>query len=133
MDAATPVRTSVEKPADRPGQGWPSAWQANFTLGVLVFATFLNFLDATAFGMVVERIRVDFGLSNVQIGWLTGPANIIFYLIVLLPLSRLVDVYPRKYVLACGVLFIALMNGACGWRTRPRTRPPARLPHSSAQ
>jgi MFS family permease len=114
MDAATPVRTSVEKPVDRPGQGWPSAWQANFTLGVLVFATFLNFLDATAFGMVVERIRVDFGLSNVQIGWLTGPANIIFYLIVLLPLSRLVDVYPRKYVLACGVLFIALMNGAGG-------------------
>lgn len=100
--------------ADRSADAWPSPLTAYCTLAVLVFATFLNFLDSTAFGLVIERIRADYGLSNTEIGWLVGPANIIFYLVVLLPLSRLVDVYPRKYVLAAGVAFIALMNGAGG-------------------
>jgi MFS family permease len=64
--------------------------------------------------LLIEQIRGDFHLSNIQLGWLTGPANIIFYLIVLLPLSRLVDIYPRRIVLAIGVFFIAIFNAGGG-------------------
>lgn len=95
---------------------WPRAGAAYFALAVIVFATFLNFFDSAAFGLLIEQIRRDFHLTNLDIGWLQGPANVIFYLVVLLPLSRLVDVYPRKYVLAAGILLIALLN-ACGGMT----------------
>ena len=93
---------------------WPSPALAYFALAVITFATFLNFFDATAFGLLIEQIKNEFRLTNIQMGWLTGPANIVFYLVVLLPLSRLVDIYPRKYVLAAGVFFIALMNATSG-------------------
>jgi MFS family permease len=95
-------------------QPWPKAGAAYFALAVITFATFLNFFDQTAFGLLIERIKTDFHLSNIQLGWLTGPANIIFYFIVLLPLSRLADIYPRKYVLAGGVFLIAILNATGG-------------------
>jgi MFS family permease len=95
-----PVRKAEASVGASASAEWPASGWAWFTLFALVFGTFLNFLDATAFGLVIERIREDYGLSNTQIGWLVGPANVIFYLVVLLPLSRLVDIYPRKYVLA---------------------------------
>jgi MFS family permease len=95
-------------------QPWPSSKAAWYALVVIVFATFLNFFDASAFGLLVEQIKTDFNLTNIQLGWLTGPANIVFYLIVMLPLSRLVDIYPRRLVLAAGMFFITLFNAASG-------------------
>jgi MFS family permease len=98
--------------AEATEHSWPSSGAAYFALAVITFATFLNFLDATAFGLVIEQIRNEFHLTNIQMGWLTGPANVVFYLVVLLPLSRLVDIYPRKIILSIGVIFIAFMNSA---------------------
>jgi MFS family permease len=93
---------------------WPSSGVAWYALIVIVFATFLNFFDAAAFGLLVEQIKADFHLTNIQLGWLTGPANIVFYLVVMLPMSRLVDIYPRRIVLAVGMFFITIFNAASG-------------------
>jgi len=96
-------------------QPWPKAATAHFALAVIIFATFLNFFDAAAFGLLVDLIRKDFGLSNTAMGLLGGPVNVIFYVVVMFPLSRFADVYPRKYVLAVGALLIALLNAAGGF------------------
>ncbi len=109
IDGAGRVPVATES-----AQAWPSIAAAWYALVVIVFATFLNFFDASAFGLLVEQIKMDFHLSNIQLGWLTGPANIVFYLVVMLPLSRLVDIYPRRLVLAAGVFFITIFNAASG-------------------
>jgi MFS family permease len=70
---------------------------------VIVLATMLNFFDGTVFAMMVERIKHDFSLTDEQLGWLMGPANIIFYVLIGIPMARLVDLYPRKLVLAGGL------------------------------
>lgn len=95
-------------------QPWPGAGAAAFALAVLVIATFLNFLDATAFTLMVQRIKADFGLSDTQLGWLLGPANVIFYVLVGIPLARLVDIHPRKLVLAGGLFLITIFNALGG-------------------
>ena len=90
-------------PSDDAGTGaqeWPSSPRAYFALTVIIIATFLSFFDATVFGMLAERIKVDFGLSDTQLGILGGPASIIFYVFVGIPLARLVDLYPRRMILA---------------------------------
>ena len=87
-------------------QSWPSRAAAYYGLAVIILATMLNFLDQQAFGMLVQRIKVDFHLTDEQLGFLIGPANIIFYVLVGIPLARLVDIYPRKYVLAGGITLI---------------------------
>src|SRR5438045_7656516 len=84
-------------------QGWPARSAAYYGLFVIILATALNFLDAQVFGMLAQRIKIDLGLTDAQLGFLIGPANVIFYVLVGIPLARQVDIYPRKYVLAGGI------------------------------
>lgn len=80
---------------------WPSSRASYYALTVIIIATFLSFFDATVFGMLAQKIKVDFQLTDEQLGILGGPASIIFYVFVGIPLARLVDLYPRKIILAC--------------------------------
>ena len=88
---------------------WPTSASAYWALTVIVLATFLTFFDAVTFGMLAERIKHDFGLTDSQLGFLAGPASIICYLFVGIPLARLADVYPRKYVLGGGAAVVGLI------------------------
>src|SRR5262249_28965599 len=102
-------------PASAPGvQPWPSRAAAYYGLTVIILATMLNFFDLQLFGMLAQRIKVDFALTDEQLGFLIGPANIIFYVLVGIPLARLVDIYPRKIVLACGIALTSSMNAIGG-------------------
>jgi len=92
-----------------PAREWPSSASAYWALFVIVLATFLTFFDAVTFGMLAERIKHDFGLTDSQLGFLAGPASIICYLFVGIPLARLADIYPRKYVLAGGAAAVGLV------------------------
>ena len=85
---------------------WPKPAAAYWALFVIVLATFITFFDQVVFGMLAERIKHDFGLTDAQLGFLAGPASIICYFFVGIPLARLADIYPRKYVLAGGVTVI---------------------------
>lgn len=85
---------------------WPRPSAAYWALFVIVLATFMTFFDQVVFGMLAERIKHDFGLSDAELGFLAGPASIVCYLFVGIPLARLADIYPRKYVLAGGVTVI---------------------------
>jgi MFS family permease len=99
----------LDSPRDGRGveaQGWPSSAAAYTALTVIILATALNFFDAQVFGMMAQRIKIDFGLSDEQLGFLIGPANVIFYVLVGIPMARLVDLYPRKIVLGCGIAVI---------------------------
>lgn len=93
---------------------WPSSRSAYWALFVIVLATFLTFFDAITFGMLAERIKRDFGLTDSQLGFLAGPASIICYFFVGIPLARLADIYPRKYVLAGGTALVGLIISAGG-------------------
>jgi MFS family permease len=87
-------------------QPWPSRAAAYYGLAVIILATMLNFFDAGVFGLMSQRIKVDFHLTDEELGFLVGPANVIFYVLVGIPMARLVDIYPRKIVLACGIAAI---------------------------
>ena len=103
------IPTTIIAPAvdEQPDvQPWPSRRAAHYALFVIILATMLNFLDARVFGMMAQRIKVDFNLTDEQLGFLIGPANIIFYVLIGIPMARLVDIYPRKIVLACGIAAI---------------------------
>lgn len=103
---AAPGETLSSDSGDLAGSGRPSSAAAHWALFVIVLATFITFFDQVVFGMLAERIKHDFGLSDSQLGFLAGPAGIICYLFVGIPLARLADIYPRKYVLAGGVAVI---------------------------
>lgn len=87
-----------------PGGVWPSSGASYYALFAIIFATFMTFFDQTVFGMLAQRIKTDFQLSDEALGFVGGPASIIFYVLVGIPMARLADIYPRKFVLAGGMV-----------------------------
>lgn len=112
-NAAPTADDSLQAPAG-PEKEWPSTGARYWALAVIIFATFVTFFDQVVFGMLAERIKADFGLSDAQLGFLAGPASIICYLFVGIPLARLADIWPRKYVLAGGVAVVGLVTALGG-------------------
>ena len=106
MVAEAPVGVGPVTAAPAQAHGWPARSAAYYALFVIILATALNFLDAQIFSMMAQPIKTDFHLTDEQLGFLLGPANIVFYVLVGIPLARLVDLYPRKYVLAGGITLI---------------------------
>ncbi|SEJ25335.1 Predicted arabinose efflux permease, MFS family [Sphingobium sp. AP50] len=87
---------------------------AYWALFVIILATFITFFEQVVFAMLAERIKADFGLSDSQLGFLAGPASIICYLFVGIPLARLADIFPRKFVLAGGVAALGVITSLGG-------------------
>src|SRR4030088_1433813 len=81
VDAQSPdTQRSLTQPTD--AQPWPSRGAAYYALAIIILATLLNFFDAQVFGMMAQRIKVDFKLTDEQLGFLIGPANVIFYVLI---------------------------------------------------
>ncbi|MBJ7445261.1 MAG: MFS transporter [Sphingobium sp.] len=106
VDQARPVTDAAA-----PSYSMAAAYWALF---VIILATFVTFFEQVVFAMLAERIKADFGLSDSQLGFLAGPASIICYLFVGIPLARLADVFPRKFVLAGGVAAIGVITALGG-------------------
>ena len=107
MTGGVPEPVAPANSAGAVPQPWPSRGAAYYALTIVILATLLNFFDAQVFGMMAQRIKIDFHLGDEQLGFLIGPANVIFYVLIGIPLARLVDMYPRKIVLACGMTVIS--------------------------
>ena len=50
-----------------------------------------------------------------MLGFVQGPASVIAYVIVGIPLARLVDIFPRKYVLSGGIALIGTITALGGF------------------
>jgi len=106
-------------PAEAPAepveaQGWPSTGLAWTALVLVTLATMMNFLDIAVFQLTAELIKRDFALNDFQLGLLLGPAGIVFYLLVGIPLARLVDIYPRNVILGIGLIVTSGMTAIGG-------------------
>lgn len=96
------------------GQPWPSERSGFFALFCIIFATFLTFFDQTVFAMLAEKMKTSFRLSDSALGFVLGPASIVAFVFVGIPLARLVDLYPRKYVLSAGVAVLGTITALGG-------------------
>jgi MFS family permease len=111
--AAGPVPAG-EGIAHGAGKAWPSATSAYWLLVVIVLATFMSFLDQVVFGMLAQNIKRDFALTDTQLGFLAGPATIICYFFIGIPLGRLADIYPRRLVLSASAGIVGLLIALSG-------------------
>jgi MFS family permease len=100
--------------ASPPGEGWPPARTAWTAMGVLALVRMSAQLDLSILSLLVEPIKQDMDLTDGQIGLLLGLAFAVFYLGLGVPLSKLVDTYSRKTILAIGVTFWSLSTAMTG-------------------
>lgn len=91
-------------PKSRPAKG---AW---WTLIAISLVAFIDFADRGLVGVALEGIKVDFELSDTQLGLLGGTAFILLRLFVLVPIGRLADVWNRKQLVVISMLVISAMT-----------------------
>jgi len=83
---------------------------AGFAVITLFAINILNFYDRNVAGAVVEPMRKEFHLTDLQIGFLTT-AMTVLYAIIGVPLGRIADVWSRKRLLAMGVVVWSALTG----------------------
>ena len=78
----------------------PRGWYRHYCLALIFVVLVIAYVDRGIFGVVLEPIKHEFGLSDLQLGFLTGPAFAVFYAVMGIPLARWADMGNRRVVVA---------------------------------
>jgi MFS family permease len=95
-----------------------SSW---YMLAVLTLISLFSYMDRTAVSILLEPIRIDLGLTNSELGLISGMAFVLLYATCGLPLARLADRTSRVRLLAVCLGVWSAMTVVCGLaRTFPQ-------------
>jgi len=94
----------------------PGHGEAYLRWSLLIFflISFLNYLDRFILSVLLEPIRLEFGLTDTQLGLLSGVAFAVFYTTLGLMVARWADIGNRRTIIAMAVAVWSLMTVACG-------------------
>lgn len=96
-------------PTTTQSQSLRYAWYA---AGLLTLTLVVSYLDRFLPSLLVQPIKHDLHLSDLQIGLLLGPAFVVFYVALGIPLGWLADRRSRRAILAVGVAIWCTMTAA---------------------
>ena len=89
------------------GQRW-------YVLFIMMLAYTINIADRYVMSTVLEPIRLELGLTDSGVAFLTGVSLALFYVTMGIPLSWIADRYNRKNLLAFSVAVWSAMTALCG-------------------
>lgn len=86
----------------------------NYVLFMLTITYAFNFIDRQILVILQESIKADLGLSDSQLGLLTGIAFAMFYVIMGIPVARLADRWVRRNIMSIAIGTWSLMTAVSG-------------------
>lgn len=95
-------------------QGGTYAWVVVF---ILCLASVVGFVDRQVINLMVDPIRADLGINDVQIGLLQGFSFVLLYAFLAIPVAWLADSGKRTRVITLGILCWSLATFFCGLAT----------------
>jgi predicted MFS family arabinose efflux permease len=101
------VRAAIEKKMKE-------AAYKNYLLTVLLLVFAFNYVDRVALGLLQQDIKVDLGLSDTQLGFLTGIAFASFYSFMGIPIARWADRGNRVTIIAITTALWSAAVALCG-------------------
>jgi len=87
---------------------------ARFTLALLFIVSLFNYTDRYMIAILLPSIGQEFRLSDTQMGFLSGVAFTLLYVVLGVPIARLADRFSRKRILLIALAVWSLMTAACG-------------------
>lgn len=114
MSIGAPVAVTATEagPAVSP---WPRPTLAWGVVLLLSITYCLSFIDRYMLTLMVEPIKADLGLSDTQIGLISGVAFGLFFAIAGLPMGALADRTSRRGIIAAGVFVWSAMTTLSGF------------------
>ena len=86
-----------------------------FVLGVLTTVYSFNFIDRQLLVILQESIKAEMGLSDTQLGLLSGFSFAIFYVSFGIPLAKLADSWIRRDVIVISLTIWSSMTAVSGF------------------
>ncbi|MDC0933984.1 MFS transporter, partial [Gammaproteobacteria bacterium] len=86
----------------------------NYALGLLTVGYCFNFIDRQLLSILQEAIKADLGLSDGQLGLLTGFAFAMFYVSAGIPIARWADRGNRRNIVAYAIGIWSFMTAISG-------------------
>ena len=83
-------------------------------MGFLILAAILSLLDRQILSLMVDPIKADLGISDVQMSLLQGLAFALFYSVAGLGFGWAADRFNRRNIIAAGIAGWSVMTAACG-------------------
>ncbi len=115
MPQAAPARHKGKKPeSDLPDIKWRRRASPALALTLLTAIAVIGFVDRIIMNVLVEPIKADFGLSDVQIGLVNGLAFAVLNVVLGLFVARLAERVRRLTLVAIGTFFWSLATAATG-------------------
>jgi predicted MFS family arabinose efflux permease len=88
-----------------------------YALLVFFLVSVFNYLDRTVLSILQVPVKQELGMSDAQMGMLTGLAFALFYTTFSLPIARLADRTVRKVVIAVSLVVWSVMTALMGLAT----------------
>lgn len=87
------------------------AW---YVVVLLTITQIVSYIDRFLPSLLIEQIKHDLSLSDLQVGLLMGPAFGLFYVFVGVPIGWLADRYSRRAIIATGITIWCTMTATAG-------------------
>ncbi|WP_293451185.1 MFS transporter [Phenylobacterium sp.] len=110
---AAAAAVSAAPPAAESGAALSRGY-GRYALGLLLLVYIVNYVDRQVLSILVEPIRRDLGLTDTQIGLLSGLGFALFYAAAGLPIARLADRVSRKGIIAACLALWSAATAVCG-------------------
>lgn len=109
--------TEVTQPSNDEGAEKSALFSMRYrvlALFILQLAVISSIIDRQVIIILQEPIKADLGISDTQLGLLTGAAFGLFYAFMGIPIAMLADRMNRRNVIAVSIAMWSLMTAACG-------------------
>ena len=85
-----------------------------YALAILAIVYMFNFIDRQILAILLPAIRDEFGVSDVWLGFLSGTAFAMFYIVLGIPFARYADRHNRRNLVAFALALWSGMTALCG-------------------
>ncbi len=85
-----------------------------YALVVLAIVYMFNFIDRQILAILLPAIRDEFGVSDLWLGFLSGTAFAMFYVVLGIPVARYADRHNRRNLIALALAVWSGMTALCG-------------------
>ncbi len=99
---------------DQPADPAPEGSYRWYVLALLTIVSLFSIADRLVFSILIEDIKAEFDLTDLQLGLVGGLAFTATYVIAGFPAARLADRSVRKNIVAAAIAFWSLMTALCG-------------------
>ncbi|MET4132879.1 MFS family permease [Porphyrobacter sp. MBR-155] len=91
-----------------------SPLRRNTTFGLLLLVAIVSYVDRQIFTLFQDDIKAELGLSDGQLGLLTGMSFALFYALAAFPIARYADHGDRRLTIALCVIVWSAATALCG-------------------